>query len=84
MFKWFWTIFSLSAHVLSSSQFKRCMGRGESKKRAERGLEWGSEETVSHLLDLQNIRAEINQKNNVEHDGPSRNKTEEDDRKSSI
>ena len=44
------------APVLSSSQFKRCMGRGESKKRAERGLEWGSEKTVSHLLDLQNVQ----------------------------
>ena len=41
---------------LSISQFKRCMGRGESKKRTERGLEWGSEKTVSHLLDLQNVK----------------------------
>ena len=32
------------------------MGRGERKKRTERGLEWGSEKTVSHLLDLQNVK----------------------------
>lgn len=51
------------------------IGRGESKKQVERGLEWGSEKTVSHLLHLQKQckRTEVNQKSkNVEHDGPSR------------